>query len=273
MLVRRIMKVRDIMRPGPFTIQPIATLGSAQRVMNRNRIRHLPVMLDGKLVGILSERDILAARARADRDDEWWMLPVGDAMHAPVQTAGPDDSLTEVAGRLASAKIGALPVVERGRLLGIATATDVLEGEVRAAMGPSSSTQLIAADVMTAWPYTVHPETLLVEAVRLMFDRHIRHLPVVDAKSTLKGMLSERDVRGAIGNPVDYMELRPRTTAQFHVSDLMTRPAIAIPFDEPLVKLASRFADDNVGALPVLDRFGAVIGIVSYVDALRVLAR
>ena len=42
---------------------------------------------------------------------------------------------------------------------------------------------------------------------------------------------------------------------------------------EPLMKLASRFADDNIGALPVLDRFGAVIGIVSYVDALRVLAR
>ncbi len=267
------MKVRDIMRPGPFTIQSSASLGAAQRIMSRNRIRHLPVLEDGKLVGMLDEHDILDARAEADRDEEWWSISVARAMQTPVQTAGPDDALTEVAGRLAAARIGALPIVERGRLLGIATVTDVLDGEVRAAMGPSSAAELIAADVMTAWPYTAHPETPLVDAVRLMFDKHIRHLPVVDHTSTLKGMLSERDVRGAIGNPVDYMEMRPRTTARFHVADIMTRPAIAIPFDEPLVKLASRFADDNIGALPVLDRFGAVIGIVSYVDALRVLSR
>jgi CBS domain-containing protein len=55
-------------------------------------------------------------------------------MIASVQTAGPDDSLTEVAGRLAGSHIGALPIVERGALLGLVTVTDVLEAEVREAM-------------------------------------------------------------------------------------------------------------------------------------------
>jgi CBS domain-containing protein len=52
----------------------------------------------------------------------------------------------------------------------------------------------------------------------------------------------------------------------------MTRPAITVPFDRPLVEIAKMLADDRVGALPVVDKFGALIGIVSYVDVLRVLA-
>jgi len=55
-------------------------------------------------------------------------------MISPPQTAAPEDSLTEVAGRLALAKIGAMPVVELGNLIGLVTTTDVLEAEVREAM-------------------------------------------------------------------------------------------------------------------------------------------
>lgn len=48
-------------------------------------------------------------------------------MTAPAQTAGPDDSITEAAGRLAAARIGTLPIVELGRLLGLVTVTDILD--------------------------------------------------------------------------------------------------------------------------------------------------
>lgn len=63
--------------------------------------------------------------------DDWWRAPVTAAMISSVQTAGPEDSLTEVAGRLAESRIGALPVVELGTLRGLVTVTDVLEAEVR----------------------------------------------------------------------------------------------------------------------------------------------
>jgi len=52
----------------------------------------------------------------------------------------------------------------------------------------------------------------------------------------------------------------------------MTKGAHAVPFDQPLRETAKSFADTRVGALPVVDRFGALIGIISYVDALRLLA-
>jgi acetoin utilization protein AcuB len=265
------MKIRDIMKPGAFTINETDTLGTAQRAMTRARIRHLPVTSDGKLVGMLSERDILSTRAASEADDEWWKIPIRIAMRAPAQTVGPDDSLTEVAGRLAAAKIGALPVVERGKLIGLVTTTDVLDAEVRSAMAPAPLSSATAADAMTPFPYCIGPTTLLVEAVELMLERHVRHLPVVDA-GTIVGMLSEQDVRTAIGEPTQYIEMRTRSPAQYRVFDVMTRHPAAVAFDTPLVEIARRFANERIGALPVVDKFGALIGIISYVDALRVLS-
>jgi acetoin utilization protein AcuB len=264
------MKVRDIMRPGPVTIDRGESLGAAQRAMKRARIRHLPVLHDGKLVGILSERDVLAARRGIDED--WWRQTVGDAMFAPVQTTSPDESLTAVAARLAAAKIGALPVAERGKLVGIVTVGDVLDAEVRTAMSPAPISLATAADAMTPFPITVAPDAPIAEAVAKMIDHHVRHLPVIDASATVVGIVSERDLRTAIGDPVLYLEKRGRLFAGHRVADVMTAPAQVVAFDRPLLDIARLFADQRHGALPVLDAFGALIGIVSYVDALRVLA-
>jgi acetoin utilization protein AcuB len=128
------MRLREIMRQAPITVGEQTSLGDAFALMKHHGIRHLPVIRDGRLSGMLSERDILQYRATSDLSLGWRRAKVGAAMVAPPQTAAPEDSLTEVAGRLALAKIGALPIVERGSLIGLVTTTDVLEAEVREAM-------------------------------------------------------------------------------------------------------------------------------------------
>lgn len=94
------MKIRDIMKPAPITATEVTRLGEALQTMMKHRIRHLPVVCGERLCGILSERDILHYRAVTAFREDWWRAPVTAAMIASVQTAGPDDSLTEVAGRL-----------------------------------------------------------------------------------------------------------------------------------------------------------------------------
>jgi len=268
------MKISEVMRSGPFTVLETDCLGTAQLAMTRAHIRHLPVVSGGRLVGILSERDVLAARAHASGDDPgWWSITVHDAMQSPPQTAHPDDSLTEVAGRMAAAKIGALPVVDRGKIVGIATITDVLEAEVRTALGPPATADIIAADVMTPWPATIRPDAPLSDAVAVMVHRRIRHLPVVD-RGTIVGMLSDTDLRTAIGEPMQYLAARYTLESPEHVvRDVMTASPVVAVFDVPLATLAEKFADQRVGAIPIVDKFGALLGIVSYVDALHLLAR
>lgn len=128
------MKVRDIMKASPITATEITPLGEALQTMMKNRLRHLPIVRGDRLCGVLSERDILHYRAVTAFREDWWRAPTTSAMVATVQTAGPDDSLTEVAGRLADSRIGALPIVDAGKLIGIVTVIDVLEAEVRDSM-------------------------------------------------------------------------------------------------------------------------------------------
>ena len=129
------MKVREIMKPQPITATEATRLGEALQTMMEHRIRHLPIVRGERLCGILSERDIMHYRAVTAFREDWWRAPATAAMIASVQTAGPDDSLTEVAGRLADSRIGALPIVDGGKLLGLVTVVDVLDAEVRQAMG------------------------------------------------------------------------------------------------------------------------------------------
>ena len=128
------MLLKQIMKRDPITADDTEPLGDVYRRMVAYKLRHVPVVRAGKLVGLLSERDILEYRAKRDADEEWWRARTADAMHGGLQTAGPDDSLTEAAGRMAMSKIGALPIVELGKLVGIVTVTDVLAAEVEEAM-------------------------------------------------------------------------------------------------------------------------------------------
>jgi len=267
-LLAHTMKVRELMRT-PITIQDTDSLATATRAMHSWQIRHLPVLSDGRLVGLLSQRDVFRTRAYADRDDDWWMLRVRDGMTHPVQTCGPDDSLTEVAGRFAASQIGALPVVELGRVIGIVTVTDVLAAEVQRSMSGGPSPSLTAADVMTPLPQTIGIETPLLEAVARMIKNRVRHLPVVGPASDIVGVLSERDVRTRVGNPVDYAKGDRADLDRLKVGDVMSTPAITVKFDATLEEVTRVLTERRIGAVPVLDAFGAVVGIVSYVDALR----
>jgi acetoin utilization protein AcuB len=161
--------------------------------------------------------------------------------------------------------------VELGRLIGMVTVTDVLEGEVRSAMGVSPASRPIAADVMTPLPLTVNAKTPLAEAVARMIDHRIRHLPVVDGSSTVVGMLSERDVRTLVGDFDSAAGRGRKGLGQTQVGDVMSKPAISVAFDCPLSDVARSFADHGIGAVPVVDKFGALVGIVSYIDALRTI--
>jgi CBS domain-containing protein len=210
------MTIREIMKRGPWTIQDTDTLGHAQQTMSQHRIRHLPVLSDGGLVGMLSERDLLAARAHSDPDDRWWKLPVHLAMK-PAETVDATDSVDGVAVRMGHSKVGALAVLEDGKLTGVVSVIDILLAHT--VHQRITAPQRTAADAMTAHPPTLRPEEPLLAAVRMMATQHIHELPVVDETGHVIGMITEADVRRRIGDPKTYLAARSPTS--YDVQDVM----------------------------------------------------
>ncbi|MBX3185828.1 MAG: CBS domain-containing protein [Labilithrix sp.] len=114
--------VEKVMSPQPLTIGRDQTLATAHRMMRENKVRHLPVLERGRLVGLLSQRDLyfLETIAGVDLDAD----TVDDAMSVDAFAVGPSATVSEVAATMAQRKLGCAVVIERGRVIGIFTATD-----------------------------------------------------------------------------------------------------------------------------------------------------
>jgi acetoin utilization protein AcuB len=116
------ISVRDIMVTNLVTVTPQETSREAYQLMRDHRFRHLPVLSNGRLVGILSDRDLrptLLAPGLAD-------MRVGELMTQSLTTVTPDASVEDAASLLVVKKIGCVPVIEGDRLVGIVTETDLL---------------------------------------------------------------------------------------------------------------------------------------------------
>ena len=135
----RRMKVRELMSTDLVTLTEDETLAHAQRCMRSGRIRHLPVVREGRLVGLVTHRDLLAASfsvfAEVDPAEQrrvFATIPVKELMHREVVTVGPDLPVAEAARILLRNKFGCLPVVEDdGVLVGLVTEADFLRLTVR----------------------------------------------------------------------------------------------------------------------------------------------
>ena len=107
-----------------------------------------------------------------------------------VQTAASSASLREVAEMMREGDMGAVPVVDAGKLVGIVTDRDIV---VRAiAEGKTPDTPI--ADAMTTELFTVKADDFAFEAIRLMGDKQVRRVPVVDASGNLAGIIAIADV-------------------------------------------------------------------------------
>ena len=121
----RPLLMRQVMTPAPHSIGKDQPLAVAHELMKKYALRHLPVLEHGKLVGILTERDLLSLEAMVvlDPDGE----TVEDGMTQDVHTVAPDDRVKEVISDMAANKHGSAVIVEHGKVVGIFTVTDALE--------------------------------------------------------------------------------------------------------------------------------------------------
>jgi acetoin utilization protein AcuB len=117
--------VRKYMTSNPLTIGQEQTLEVAHRVMREHRVRHLPVLQGGKLVGVLSQRDMHLIETLKDVDPA--TTTVEEAMTMDVYVTSPNTLLSEVVSVMADHKYGSAVVMDRGKIAGMFTTIDALD--------------------------------------------------------------------------------------------------------------------------------------------------
>lgn len=129
------MHAKDLMQTDIATLRTDDSLDVAEDIMGMGRFRHLPVVqADGRLVGIVSQRDLLRAsvssllKVSAHKQQQWLgKVAVRDVMSKNVVAVEADTEIEDALTLLLIEKIGCLPVVEKKKLVGILTDTDLLE--------------------------------------------------------------------------------------------------------------------------------------------------
>jgi acetoin utilization protein AcuB len=109
------------MTPEPASLTPDDTLAAAIALMETGDFRAVPIIANGKLVGVISDRDIRSCRQEPEG------AKVGEIMSRTPICISPDDSVNEAVRMLLAHKIGGLPVMREDKLVGIITTTDILK--------------------------------------------------------------------------------------------------------------------------------------------------
>jgi acetoin utilization protein AcuB len=131
---------------------------------------------------------------------------------------------------------------------------------------------LTARELMTPTPVTATPMTTVRSAVELLHTLDIRHLPIVDEDGELVGMISDRDLRMVtlpffVGDDAGAS----RVALDARVASIMSGDVLSVEVEADAAEVVDLMLDFKIGAIPVVDDKGVLVGIISYIDILRAL--
>jgi CBS domain-containing protein len=260
------LRVGSVMTRGLVTVPPDCPVERARWLIRERKLRHVLVQDHERLVGILSERDLMEHAAplprrrstpNAERGTE-----VRDCMSVSVETVTADESATAACRRLLERRISCLPVMQDGRLAGVLAEADLLRLYVRVCRFAGHERRLDppVESRMSREVLSVEPGTKVAEAFELARAKAVRHLPVVH-DGWLVGIVSDRDLLPVIGRAEGGLRA---------VEDVMTKDFVAVVPGTPLSEAAACMLQNGFHALPVLVK-GALKGIVTSADVLATL--
>ncbi|WP_155592730.1 acetoin utilization AcuB family protein [Lysinibacillus cavernae] len=196
------MIVEEIMNDEPYTLAPTNTVLEALRLMREKKVRHLPVVDEERhVLGVITERDIkevLPSSLQDEPNSPVFKAKVEDIMVKDPLVGHPLDFVEEVALTFYESKVGCLPIVSGGKLVGIVTTTDLLYTyiELTGATEPGSKIEIRVADT----------PGVLFEITKIFHQHHANVQSVLvypDSENTQNKILS---VRVKTLNPLAMIE-------------------------------------------------------------------
>ena len=274
--------VADIMTNVPIVVEVPGSRSDAINVMVRNKLTGVPVVRssDGMLMGIVSRKDVFN-----NFDEEQLSL----IMKKDIITVSPDASISDVAKIFVEKRIHRIPVVDKGRLVGIITPTDLLD-EVK-----DRKSKLKAEDVINTTCVTAYVEDPLSYIVASMRVSKVVAFPVLDARGDLVGIITDRDLfidqtedkealtamglEEGTGTLIGYRNVLPlfyvatdKDISNDHiVKDFMVKDPVTVFKKTPLSEVAKIMKQNDFGQIPVHGTKDEIVGMIYDVDILAEL--
>jgi acetoin utilization protein AcuB len=264
--------VKSWMSSPVMTVTPDTSLTEARKIIDENQIRALPVVKDGKLVGIITRRGLLRLDLSILENESWNQdidmteETVGEVMTLKPITLLPDTLIPKAARIMLENKITALPVVENDKLVGILTNSDLLRFIL--AEYPGLKKDIRVKHYMTDEVVSIDEDTTLLESHRLMGTKRIRSLPVLGEDGKLVGLVTRTDLMSS-----DPSRLSSRKNQDISVKVLtqpvkkvMTKEILTISPEAELTSAAKMLLDHKIHALIVMDDEKKMAGILTESD-------
>lgn len=276
------MQLIDIGDTKVVQVRPDDSVDHAIALLEQHGFRHLPVMERGRILGMVSDRDLLSAVAMLPSSERMsaeegparvGATRISQIMSSPAITVEAEASLEVAAELMLREGIRAIPLVYQDRVAGIVTETDFLKCYLddRPIARKSGWRLRKVADLMSSPVVTLKSGDQFVHAVRTMQSRRIRHLVIVD-DGKMMGLVSDRDLRRGLGGlPLQAQDERASASrSHMHVvmADVMSREVMTIEPSASIAEVAEIMVKNKFGSLPVL-RDGNLVGIVTEADLLR----
>jgi CBS domain-containing protein len=275
------MQLKDLSTEDVITVQADGSIDDAIQLLQQHRVRHLPVVRDGVLVGMVSEGDVLVAvggvlsgqRVSTHDATVQYAGPtvVEQIMTTGVITLSAEDRIVAAARLMLEQRISAVVLVSNETIVGIVTESDYMRQFVdESTVVPDACRHQSVANHMAAEVVTTAPTESVFALIRKMGKR-IRHLPVVEG-GTVVGILSDHDVRRAMAlNKIECITQpgeQIRLMENFDAGRIMSRNVETTKPTATLTVAAKQMIDNKIGALPVIEA-GDLAGIITETDLLR----
>ena len=257
------LHVRHIMSPDPVTVTPDETLGDALGKMKKYEVHELPVLRGNVLAGLITMTGIMRRKALPHETKVSTLLQA-------VPEVTPDDDLPTVAEKLIQTGFRALPVVDRKRLVGIVSRTDL--AKVIADLEEFESIRV--HDIMTPHPQTVSEDETLEHAIRLMQSLGERSLPVVDSNGHLVGAVGMKDIQDIFARPMTRGSSGEMAGEKVHlelqVKGIMRYPAVTAGPDTSVRKAAELMVKNHISSVIIVEQ-DAPAGVITKLDFAELL--
>jgi diguanylate cyclase (GGDEF)-like protein/PAS domain S-box-containing protein len=248
-------RIGDFLTPEVISVAPADSVATAVRLMETNSISCVPVLEQGKPVGIFTERNLTGFVVRHGFD--FADKTIAQLMTSPVFTVHPETPLYEAYGILVTKKIRHLVVVDNhDQVVGMVTLSDIIN-----CIGSEYFVDVkLISQVMTRTIATVTPGTGVHEALSLMVDRSISCLIVAEEQHPV-GILTERDAARLIGMGREVFEKS--------VGEIMSSPVLSVPGTTPVFEAATLMRKHRVRRIVVVNEQGNIAGLTTQSDIIR----